>query len=136
MYVYNSNLIYRSTDVFNVQLMSRKESCQSCIFFTPSFIRKVKIGFFQSGQQLCSFLEKYFDCKPKIYIFSTSAKIALSCDIKSLFRKSVDKKLQIFISIFHPVLLHFFDFFIMLNLSITKKIKFPPLLIKVKKQST
>ena len=44
-------------------------------------------------------------------IFSTSAKIGLSCDIKSLFQKSVDKKLKIFTSIFHPVLLHFFDSF-------------------------
>ena len=44
-------------------------------------------------------------------IFSTSAKIGLSCDIKSLFQKSVDKKLKIFTSIFHPVLLHFSDSF-------------------------
>ena len=32
----------------------------------------------------------------KKIIFSTSAKIELSCDIKFLFRKSVDKKLKIF----------------------------------------
>ena len=91
---------------FYCMLMSRKSSCQSCIFFTPSFIRIVKIGFFQSGQQLCSFLEKYFDCKPEIYIFSTSAKIALSCDIKSLFRKSVDKSFH-----FSPCSSSLFRFF-------------------------
>ena len=41
-------------------------------------------------------------------LFSTSAKIGLSCDIKSLFQKSVDQKLQIFNSIFHPVRLQLF----------------------------
>ena len=39
--------------------------------------------------------------------------IGLSCDI-SLFRKSVNKRLQISTSIFHPVLLYFPDFFIMI----------------------
>ena len=58
-------------DVLNVQLMSRKNYCQSCIFFTPDFIRNMKIDVF-SGQQLCSFLEKYFDSRPKIYIFDIS----------------------------------------------------------------
>ena len=32
--------------LLNVQLISRKNYCQSCIFFTPGFIRKVKIGFY------------------------------------------------------------------------------------------
>ena len=51
--------------------------CQSCIFFTPDFIRKVKIGFFfQSGQRLCSFLEKYFRSKPKNYILNKLNAIA------------------------------------------------------------
>ena len=72
MYVYNvSNLIYRSTDVLNVQLISRKNSCQSYIFFITGFYQKSE-NFSQSGQQLSSFLEKYFDSKPKIYIFDTS----------------------------------------------------------------
>ena len=57
-----------------------------------------RINFVQSGGQLCSFLEKYFDSDQK-FIFSTSAKIGLACDIKSLFRKSVNKKLQMFTSI-------------------------------------
>ena len=79
-------------------------------------------------------------------IFSTSAKIGLSCDIKSLFRwKSVDKKLQIFTFIFHPVVLHFFDFFIIILLHSAisfdhkkKIIKFSSLLINlwsIKKKS-
>ena len=48
-----------------------------------------------------------------IHIFLTSAKVGLSCDIKSFFRKSVDKKSQTFNCIFHPALLH--DDFIPLN---------------------
>ena len=44
------------------------------------------------------------------FIFSTSAiKFGTFCDIKSLFQKSVDKKLQIFNFIFQPVLLYFFS---------------------------
>ena len=39
-------------DVLNIQLMNRKNSCQSYIFFTPGFIWKVKVG-----KQLCSCLE-------------------------------------------------------------------------------
>ena len=80
--------------------------------------------------------KKYFDYKTKT-IFSTSAKIGLSCNMKSLFQKSIDKDLQIFTFIFHPVLYNFFDFFITLlstqqYLSITKKIiKFRSLLIKL-----
>ena len=61
-------------------------------------------------------------------------------DIKSLFQKSVDKKLQIFNSIFLPFLLHFFDFFFIMILfhsaiisfdHIKKNIKFSLLLIKL-----
>ena len=81
------------------------------IFFTSGFIRKVKIGFFfNQVNNYAHFLKNILILNQKV-IFSTSAKIGLSCDIKSLFRKSVDKKLHIFNSISHPVLLHFFDFF-------------------------
>ena len=100
--------MYRSTDVLNVKLMSRKKNY---IFFTPGFIRKVKIGFFFNQVNNCAHFLKNISILNQKVIFSTSAKIGLSCDIKSLFRKCVDKKLQIFNSIFHPVLLHFFEFF-------------------------
>ena len=49
-----------------------------------------------------------------LIIFFCNRKIllrGLSCDIKSLFQNSVDKKLQIFHFIFHPILLHFFGIF-------------------------
>ena len=79
-------------------------------------------------------------------LISSTAKIGLSCDIKSLFRKSVDKRLKNFTSIFHPVLLQFYDSFYndLFHSAISfdrkkKKIKFPSLLIKLlslKKKST
>ena len=59
-------------------------------------------------------------------LISSTAKIGLSCDIKYLFRKSVDKRLKNFTSIFHPVLLQFYDssyhfsYSTQHNLSITK----------------
>ena len=40
----------------------------------------------------------------------TSSKIGFSCDIKSSFRKSVDKKLQIFTSFFKLFFFTFFEF--------------------------
>ena len=110
MYVHNNNSIYRSTDVLNVQLMSCKDTCQGYIFFTPGFIRKVKIGFLFNQVNYTHF-SKNISILNKKFKFSTSAKIGLSYDIKPLFQKSVNKKLQIFNSIFHPVLLHFFGFF-------------------------
>ena len=55
---------------------------------------------------------KFFFCDRKIQLsgIRSSAQIGLSCDIKSLFRQSIDIKLQIFTSIFHPVFLLFFLF--------------------------
>ena len=65
-------------------------------------------------------------------VFSVSAKIGLSCGIKSLSRKSVHKKLQIFTSIFFFELLYN-DLIPLSNIFRSQKkiIKFPSLLIKL-----
>ena len=86
-----------------------------CFNSTPGFYRIFRFLTFSklSNDWYSCFtaiaLQKIYDSNPMKTWFSTYAK--LSCDIKSLFRKSADKKLKISTSIFPPVLLHFFDSF-------------------------
>ena len=89
---------------------------------------------------VCDFLVLKIDFKilNQKTIFSTSAKIELSCDIKSLFRKSVDKNLKNFTSFFTLFFFTFIIIFIMILFHSaisfdhkTKIIKFRSLLIKL-----
>ena len=70
-------------------------------FLYPRFYQKNENWlFFNQGHNNAHFLKNISNLNQKT-IFSTSAKIGISCDIK----------LQISTFIFHFVLLHFFDFF-------------------------
>ena len=85
-----------------------------CFYSTPGFLGFFNFWHFQKLSNDWYMFSRYKRSMILIQwkiIFSTSPKIELSCDIKSLFRKSVDKKLKISTSIFPPVLLHFFDAF-------------------------
>ena len=95
-------------------MMSRKNSCQSCIFlllYSRFYQKSENWLFFNQVNNYAHFLKNISILNQKT---STSARVGLFHDIKSLFQKSVDKKLQIFTFIFYPVLLHFFIFFIMI----------------------
>ena len=85
-----------------------------CVNPTPGFLAFFEFWHFQKLSNDWYILSRYkrslILIQQKI-IFSTSAEVGLSCDIKSLFRKSLDKKLHIFTSIFHPVFLHYFYLF-------------------------
>ena len=119
---------------WNEIIIKRENSFQGCIL-PPVLSEKWKLNFFNQVNNYAHFLKNILILNQKI--FSTSAKIGLFCDIKLLFRKSVDKKLQFFTSIFHPVLLHFVEFYYndLIPLSYIfqsqKNIKFPSLLIKL-----
>ena len=84
------------------------------VLFTPRISQIFSNSFFLRNLQRSVYLIslwKIYDFNPIISCIFDLAKIGLSCDIKSLFQKSVDKKFQIFNAIFCPVLLHFFNFF-------------------------
>ena len=121
MYVYNSNLIYRYTAVFNVQIVV-KHSCQRYTFFAPGFIRKMKIGFFFNQVNNYAHFLKNISILNQKTIFSKPklAKIGLSRDIKYSFRKSVNKKL--FTHFFFTFLFFHDDLIPLRNIFLSKKV--------------
>ena len=99
------------TRIFNSPSKSFPPEFQ-ILFKTDKSLKAESKKFYSHGTRLLAPLTDKMLSLIFIFIFSTSHKIALSCDIKSLFRKSVGKKLQIFNSIFHSFT--FLEFFIMI----------------------
>ena len=118
-----SNIWYTVTFVHFYNVFALKSNFLLCrLFFKYNFVSK--------EENLISFLWQK-DIAEWNKIFMKKIKkwrrtVRLFCDIKSLFWKSVGKKLKIYTSIFHPVLLQFYDssyhfsYSTQHNLSITK----------------
>ena len=78
-------------------------SFQSRLFYHVSFLSSLYFWWV--------FFLLYFRHQLRLGFLVKESIVKILWNIKSLFLKSIDKKAKIFTFIFHPVLLHFFDFF-------------------------